>query len=160
MLLPNVPPLVDAVPVASSSAVRQILVTPFSTTLDTAQDTGLQADVDAGEVCFVNALLCVDAPAGGMKFAIDCPAGSTIEGWIYTTGAALTSFIRTRVTAIDTLTASIAATVRGSAIIWLRIVVGPTDGTVKLQACSTTATQTTLIDTGSMFELYQGATEV
>ena len=162
MLLPAPPPVADITPAAAvSTAVRTSLAAQWTTTLDTAQDvTGLEASVSANDVCFVNAFLTVDAPAGGMKIALDAPAGSIVEGWIMSTGSTATAILRTRLNAISTLTASIAATARGTMVITLRVVVGATGGTLKLQACSTTATQSTVIDVGSIFEVIPGASEV
>lgn len=156
MLLPGTPPSFDAAEAAVGGAVFKALTSQWTTTLATAQDvTGLEADVETGDIVLIQASLIIDAPAGGMKFALDCPAGSTIEGWIFTSGANTSSSLNGRVTAIDTLTASMAATARGTADIRLIVHVGST-GTIKLQACSTTATQTTIIDAGSLFEVEIG----
>lgn len=158
MLLPGSLPAFDSLPAVATGPTLKTLANQWTTTLATAQNvvdpvTGvaLAVAVDAGDIVLVTASLIVDAPVGGMKFAFDCPAGSTIEGWIHTSGANLSSSLNERITAINTLTASMLATIRGMADI--RVVVHVASaGNIRLQACSTTATQSTIVDAGSTFQ--------
>jgi type IV secretory pathway VirB6-like protein len=136
------------------------LAANFTTTLATAVATALTFQVQAGEVWIVDVQATTQCSAtGGVKYAVAAPAASTIEGWVYSSGAAITTLVYQRLTAIGTLTATLlhtVATTPGPDVIRFVIVAGAT-GAVTIQAASGTAGQTTTVFQGSSLSAIRAA---
>lgn len=125
----------------------------FTTTAATAQNTALTFQAAANEVWVIDVQLTVQCSGtGGVKFAIGTPAGATVEGWLYSSLAAITTLSYQRITAINTLSAvatHTVATTPGGDKIRVTVTMGATPGAVTIQVASTTAGQTTTIFAGS-----------
>jgi hypothetical protein len=134
-------------------AVAARLAANFTTTLATAVSTALTFQIGANEVWIVDVQLSAQCSStGGVKYAVAAPAGATIEGWCYASGAAITTLVYQRLTAIGTLTTTAmhtVATTPGGDVLRFTITNGATPGAVTIQAASVTAGQTTTIFAGS-----------
>lgn len=121
----------------------------FTTTVVAATSTALSFSIGPNEVWFVDVQLTAQCSStGGVKYAVAAPAGATIEGWIYSSLAAITTLSYQRITAINTLNAvalHTVATTPGGDVIRFVITNGATAGVVAIQAASVTATQTTTV---------------
>ena len=131
---------------------QQALTANFTTTLATAVSTNLSLPVRSGErwqIEFEGSVQC--SSTGGVKFAIAAPAASTVEGWLDSSLAAITTLSKQRITAINTLTATAThtvATTPGPDRIRATVTAGA-DGSITIQAASNTASQTTTIFAGA-----------
>lgn len=133
--------------------VTAALVSNFTTTAATATATLLSFNVGVNEVWIVDVQLTAQCSStGGVKYAVAAPTGATIEGWVYSSGAAILTLIYQRLTAIGTLTSTLVHTVATTpAPDMLRFTVtnGSTTGAVTVQAASGTPGQTTTIFAGA-----------
>jgi hypothetical protein len=129
------------------------LAANFTTTVVAATSTLLSFNIGANETWVVDVQLTAQCSGtGGTKYAVAAPAGATIEGWIYSSLAAITTLSYQRITAINTLNATAlhtVATTPGGDIIRFTVVNGSTAGVVAIQAASVTAGQTTTVFLGS-----------
>jgi hypothetical protein len=111
------------------------------------------APFEVWEIEFEGSVQC--SSTGGSRFAITAPAGSTVDGWLFSTASALaTPSTPQRFTAIDTLSATAVHTVAAVPApdrIRAVITVGATGGAIKPQFASNTAAQTTTIFAGASF---------
>lgn len=128
--------------VASTNAV-------FTTTVVAPATVGaLNFAVVSGEKWVVECKLTTQCSGvGGVLYAVSAPAGSTIEGWVQSSTALITTLSYQRLTAINTLIATAlhtVATTPGPDRIFFVVVAGAT-GTVAIQAASVTAGQTTTV---------------
>jgi hypothetical protein len=127
-----------------------------TTTVVTATATNLSfamAASEAWEVEFQGTVQC--SGSGGSKFSIGAPAAATIEGWIRSSLAAITTLSYQRVTAVNTLNATAlhtVATTPGPDVIKFSIVNGAVAGNCALQIASVTAGQTTTVFAGSYWK--------
>jgi hypothetical protein len=125
------------------------LAANFTTTVVAATSTALSFSIGANEIWVVDVQLTTQCSgAGGMKYAIGAPAGAGIEGWIYSSLAAITTLSYQRITAVGTLNATAlhtVATTPAPDILRFVVVNGATAGQVSVQAASVTAGQTTTI---------------
>lgn len=124
----------------------------FTTTATTATNTALTFGVVAGETWVVECQLTAQCSGnGGTKYAVAAPAGSTIEGWLYSSLNAVTTLSYQRLTAVGTLVGTavhtIATTPAPDRIAFV-LVAGAT-GSVTIQAASATSGQTTTVFSGS-----------
>lgn len=128
------------------------LTTNFTTTAVTATSTTLSFNVKAGETWVVDVQLTAQCSStGGVKYAISAPTGATIEGWIYSSLAAITTLSYQRLTAIATLNATALHTVAATPapdVIRFTIVNPTNAGVVTVQAASGTSGQTTTLFSG------------
>lgn len=135
------------------SFVALRLSSNFTTTSNSAQPTLLTFDIEANEVWIVDVQLTAQCSStGGVKYAVAAPTGATIEGWVDSSGAAITTLVYQRLTAISTLTTTAmhtVATTPGGDKLRFTITNGSTAGSVTIQAASGTNTQTTTIFSGS-----------
>lgn len=131
----------------------QRLTANFTTTVVAATSTALSFNVLANEVWIAEYQLTVQCSGnGGSKYAIACPVGAAIEGWIYSSTNAITTLSYQRVTAISALNGvalHTVATLPAPDVIRVLITNGANVGAVALQAASVTAGQTTTIFVGS-----------
>jgi hypothetical protein len=129
--------------------VTVVLSANFTTTATTAASTNLSFAIGPNETWFVDVQLTTQCSStGGSKFAVSAPTGAAIEGWIYSSLAAITTLSYQRLTAIATLSATALHTVATTpAPDKLQFVIqnGSTAGTVTIQAASVTSGQTTTI---------------
>jgi hypothetical protein len=125
------------------------LASNFTTTATAATSTALTFNIGATETWMVTVQLTTQCSStGGVKYAIAGPASSTIEGWLYSSLAAITTLSYQRLTAINTLTATAVHTVATTPapdILAFTITGGGTAGAVTIQAASGTSGQTTTI---------------
>ena len=132
-------------------AVR--LAANFTTTATAAASTALSFQIAANEVWIVDVQITAQCSGtGGSKYAVSAPAGATIEGWIYSSTAAITTLSYQRLTAISTLNATALHTVAATPapdMIRFTIVNGSTAGAVAVQSASVTSGQTTTVFVGS-----------
>lgn len=133
--------------------VEAFLSANFTTTLATAVSTNLTFQALANEVWVVDVQMTVQcSAAGGVKLAIGAPAGATVEGWFYSSGAAILTLIYQRITAINTLLATLThtvATTPAGDVVRFLVTIGATPGAVTIQLASGTAGQTTTAFAGS-----------
>lgn len=124
----------------------------FTTTLTAAQSTALTFNVKAGETWVVTAQATAQCSGvGGIKYAVAAPAGSTIEGWVYSSTSAVATLLYQRLTAIGTLITTAIHTVTTTPapdVISFTLVAGAA-GAVTVQVASITSGQTTTIFSGS-----------
>lgn len=119
----------------------------------TAANTTLQFYAQPGEVFkieFNGTTQC--SGIGGSKYQITAPAGATVEGWLYSSAAAITTLSYQRIVAINTLNATAThtvATTPGPDRIVATVTIGATGGVVAIAAASVTAAQITTIFAGS-----------
>lgn len=124
-----------------------------TSTIVTAASTNLlfaMAANDVWEVEFQGTMQC--SSTGGSKYAIGAPSGATIEGWIYSSLAAITSPSYQRVVAINTLNATAlhtVATTPAPDVIKFAIVNGATPGNCSIQIASVITAQTTTLFAGA-----------
>jgi hypothetical protein len=134
-------------------AAAVTLAANFTTTNATATSTALSFAIGANEVWIVDVQATTQCSStGGTKYAVAAPSGATIEGWIYSSGAAITTLVYQRIVAINTLSATLlhtVATTPGPDILRFVVTNGATAGAVTLQAASGTSGQTTTISLGS-----------
>ena len=120
----------------------------FTTTATGATSTALTFNVVSGEVWFVDVQVTAQCSStGGVKYAVAAPAGSTIEGWVYSSTSAVATLSYQRLTAIATLTGTLlhtVATTPAPDVIRFVLVAGAT-GAVTIQAASGTSGQTTTL---------------
>lgn len=125
----------------------------FTTTIATNTNTGLQFFAQPNEVWKLSVNMSTQCSStGGSKYQITAPAGATVEGWLKSSGAAITTLSYQRITAINTLNATAThtvATTPGPDTIEVMVSVGATGGVIAIGAASVTATQTTTIFAGS-----------
>ena len=125
------------------------LAANFTTTVVTATATGLTFSINANEVWAVDVQLTTQCSGiGGVKYEIAAPTGATIEGWVLSSGAAITTLVYQRITAINTLTATAThtvATTPGPDIIRFTVANGATVGAITIDLASVTAGQTTTV---------------
>ena len=102
-----------------------------------------------GEVWIVEVNITAQCSStGGVKYAIAAPAGSVVEGWLFSSTSALTTLSHQRITAINTLTTTAVHTIANTTApdrISFTIVCGGTGGTCSINAASGTAAQTTTL---------------
>lgn len=142
---------------ANLNRLREVLAARlaanFTTTVVAATSTLLTFQIAANEVWFVDCQLTTQCSGvGGVKYAVAAPAGATIEGWIYSSLANITTPSYQRLTAISTLNTTalhIVANTPGPDMIRFVITNGSTAGSVAIQAASVTAGQTTTLFVGS-----------
>jgi hypothetical protein len=124
-----------------------------TSTSATNTNSNLVFTIGVSEVWILEFDLTVQCSStGGVKIQITAPAGATVEGWYLSSGAAITTLVYQRITAINTLTGTIThtvATTPGADRIWVRIKNSTTAGSCGLGFASGTATQTTTIFAGS-----------
>jgi hypothetical protein len=137
------------------------LASAFTTTIVTATSTPLSFNIQPNEVWFVDCQLTAQCSGtGGLKYAVAAPAGASIEGWIFTSAAAITTLRYLRLTAINTLMATaghVVAATPGGDIIRFTITNGATAGAVAIQVASGTAGQTSTIFAGASLAAYRAA---
>jgi hypothetical protein len=135
----------------------------FTTTVVTATASNLTFAMGANEIWVVDVDLTTQCSStGGVKYAIGAPAGATLEGWLYSDLAAVTTLSYQRLTAINTLTTTAThtvATTPGPDRMWFTIVNGATPGNCTIQFASGVAAQTTTVFAGSRLNA-QKATNV
>lgn len=133
--------------------VGQRLTANFTTTVVAATSTALSFSILPGEVWAIDYQLTAQCSAnGGVKYAIACPVGATIEGWIYSSTNAILTMSYQRIVAIGVLNATALHTVTALPapdIIRVLVTNGANSGAVALQAASVTAGQTTTVFAGS-----------
>lgn len=131
----------------------QRLMASLVTTNLTPTNSNLSFPIGANEVwCVVVQLTAQCSASGGMKYAVGAPTGATVEGWVFSSGAAITTPVYQRLTTINTLTPvamHTAVAIPTPDVIVFTIMNGATAGTITLQAASVTAGQTTTIFAGS-----------
>jgi hypothetical protein len=128
------------------------LASNFTTTSTTAASTALSFNVVAGETWVVDVQMTAQCSStGGTKYAVAAPAGSTVEGWLYSSTSALTTLSYQRITAIGTLTGTAVHTVATTPApdVLRFVVVAGASGAVTVQAASGTSGQTTTIFQGA-----------
>jgi hypothetical protein len=129
------------------------LTANFTTTATAATSTALTFAIGANEVWVVDVQLTAQCSStGGSKYAVAAPTGATIEGWIYSSLAAITTLSYQRLTAINTLNATAlhtVATTPAPDVLRFTITNGSTAGAVTIQAASGTSGQTTTLFLGS-----------
>ena len=132
--------------------VNAVLRVDFTTTAATAQDTLLAFDVEDGDMWTVEywGLAGVTGSANGMKYAIKAPASSVVTGTIYSSLTSSTDFTTPTISAPNVLTAALHTVAGGTRPdhIHVRVRVVGT-GQIAIQACSTTAGNTTTILAGA-----------
>lgn len=131
------------------SASGFVSTTDFTTTSLTAVDvTGLSFSVAANHIWTAEFKLYGNSSdATGGKFAIDVPAGATVEGHIIGNTSGGTAFTTERVTTDAALTTTAfwaSSSTELSAILHVTVIVGATAGTVKFQAAKVTSGTLTL----------------
>lgn len=122
------------------------LTNTFTTTLDTNTNTNLAFPVKNGETWrFQFYLSAQNDNTGGIKYQISGPTG-TLLAWAEATSTTGTSVFRTRINAVNTLTAA-TQTFNGSParVMITGVFTATADGTVSLGAASNTAGQSTTI---------------
>jgi hypothetical protein len=128
------------------------LAADFTTTLIAAQNTTLSFPVLAGETWFLEFLGTTQCSGtGGSKYALSLPSGSTVEGWLETSGATVVTPVLSRIVAGSTLTSAghtIGTSTPGPDYLFATVTAG-TAGNVTLQVASTTNGQTTTIKKGA-----------
>ena len=121
----------------------------FTTTVNTSTATNLSFNMATGEVWIVEVNITAQCSStGGVKYAIAAPAGSVVEGWLFSSTSALTTLSHQRITAINTLTTTAVHTIANTPApdrISFTIVCGGTGGTCSINAASGTAAQTTTL---------------
>ncbi|MBP6624487.1 MAG: collagen-like protein [Chitinophagaceae bacterium] len=121
----------------------------FTTTAITSNPTNLSFTMAAGEVWIVDVMITAQSSStGGVKYAIAAPAGSVVEGWLFSSTSALTTLSHQRITAINTLTTTAVHTVANTPApdrLTFTIVCGGTGGTCSINAASVTSGQTTTL---------------
>lgn len=140
--------------------VSTVITSNFTTTLATAT-TIFSFNIAANETWVVDVQLTAQCSGtGGVKYAIAAPASSTIEGWLYSSLAAITTLSYQRITAINTLTAvavHTVATTPAPDVIRFTITAAGTAGLVSIQAASVTAGQTTTVFAKSSVSAYRAS---
>lgn len=136
------------------------LSSAFNTTNNTATNvTGLSFSVGTSEVWileFEGSVVC--SGTGGVKYAINAPAGTVIDGWLFSSTNALASVSHQPITAIATLTSvpvHTTAGLKGPDRICVRLATSSTSGTVQLQVASGTSGQTTNISALGYIRYYK-----
>ena len=129
------------------------LAANFTTTATAAAATALTFSIGANEVWWVQVQATAQCSGtGGSKYAVAAPAGATIEGWIYSSTTAITTFSYQRLTAISTLNLTALHTVAitpAPDVLTFVVTNGATAGAVTIQGASVTSGQTTTIFAGS-----------
>jgi hypothetical protein len=124
-----------------------------TTTAATNTNTNLSFSIAANEVWVVMFDFTAQCSStGGVKIQISAPTSATIEGWYLSSGATITTPVYNRITAINTLTATIThtvATTPGPDRVWIRVKNSTNAGTIALGFASGTSTQTTTIFAGA-----------
>ena len=132
--------------------VAVALSSNFTTTNATATSTALTFQVKTGETWVVTVQATAQCSStGGVKYAVAAPAASTIEGWVYSSTSAITTFLYQRITAIGTLMTTAAHTVATTPapdVLSFTLVAGAA-GAVTIQAASGTSGQTTTLFSGA-----------
>jgi hypothetical protein len=139
--------------------IRKSLLANFTVSTVTKADTNLSFPIGANEVWdieFFGTVQC--SGVGGTKAQVTTPAGATIEGWYDSTGANITTMVRNRITAVNTLTAIASHTVAalpGPDSILVRVKNGATPGTVFISFASVTAAQITTVFAGAFIRAFK-----
>lgn len=142
-----------------SGIVKKSLLANFTVSTVAKADTNLSFPIGANEVWaleFFGTVQC--SGTGGSKAQITAPAGATIEGFYDSTGANITTMVRNRITAINTLTGTpshTVATLPAPDSIIVRVKNGATPGTVVISFASVTATQVTTVFAGAFIRAYK-----
>lgn len=128
--------------------IQIALLKNFTTTAATAQDTLLSFPVEDGDLWLVEywGLAGCSGSANGMKYAIKAPASSVVSGVLDSSLTNAVDDAHVQITAVNTLTSAVHTVNGGTRDDYLNVrlkIVG--SGRVTLQACSTTATNTTTI---------------
>ena len=129
------------------------------TTIVANTNTLLSFSAAINEVWLIEINMTVQCSGvGGSKFQITAPTGATVEGWVDSTGAAITTMVRQRITAINTLNATAMHTVANIPapdFIWARVKMSTTAGNISLGFASVTAGQTTTIFAGANMKVFK-----
>jgi hypothetical protein len=133
-----------------SMDVALALSADFTTNDDRATPTALTFPVKSGEVWAIDLLATAQCDgAGGLRYAVAAPAGSTVEGWLDSTADSLATRVLEHLT--DTaLTAPVHTVANKPAPDRLSATVkAGADGAITIQAASLTNGQTTTIAAGA-----------
>lgn len=139
--------------------IRKALSANATTTIVTNTNSNLSFPVAANEVWVIEFNGTVQCSGvGGSKFQISTPVSATIEGWYQSSGAAITTPVYNRITAINTLTTTATHTVVTTPTpdrIIVRVKNGANAGTLAIGFASVTNGQTTTIFAGSNIVAYK-----
>lgn len=126
------------------------LTSTQTTTSATRVATALAQAVAAGEVWDFEFNLGCQSTAGGVRFDLAAPAGSTIEGyaWGGQAGGGAGSALWVRIAALSTLTSAFSTSL-SCVQIRVRIKVGGTAGTVELGLANQTGGSTATLHAGA-----------
>jgi len=128
--------------------IVRTLLKDFTTTAATAQDTLLSIPVEDGDFWMVEywGHAGCSGSANGMKYAVKAPAASTISGVLDSSLTTAIDDSHQQITVVNTLTTAVHTVNGGVRDDYMNVrlkVVGA--GVITLQACSTTAGNTTTI---------------